>query len=86
MPLMPEGDDELGGHFWWSGASGIYVSMVSEMGLDLLCVDRPNLTYTTTLPLYGMGHCWLLWSVLAKSHITSGGSDMWSLSWWGRAG
>ena len=72
---MPEGDDELGGHFWWSDAPGICVSMVSEMGLDLWCVDRPNLTSTTTLPLYGTGLCWLLWSVLAKSHITSGGSD-----------
>ena len=50
---MPEGDDELGGHFWWSDAPGICVSKVSEMGLDLWCVDRPNLTSTTTIHLMG---------------------------------
>ena len=50
---MPEGDDKLGGHFWWSDAPSICVSMVSEMILDLWYVDRPNLTSTTTLPLMG---------------------------------
>ena len=32
---MPEGDDELGGHFCESDALGICVSKVLEMGLDL---------------------------------------------------
>ena len=72
---MPEGDDELVITFGEVMHRCFCVSMVSEMGLDLWCVDRPNLTSTTTIPLYGTGLCWLLWSVLAKSHITSGGSD-----------
>ena len=49
---MPEGDDELVITFGEVMHRWFCVSMVSEMGLDLWCVDRPNLTSTTTLPLW----------------------------------
>ena len=56
LPLMPEGDNELGNHLmtkWYTEAS---VRVVFENGLDLRFDDCPNLTCATTLPLYGKGH------------------------------
>ena len=56
VPLMPEGDDEMGNHLmmkWYTEAS---VCVVFENGLDLRFDDCPNLTCATTLPLYGKGH------------------------------
>ena len=49
--------------WWWvrwsllvKWCTGICVSMVLEMGLDLWCVDRPNITSTTMLLLMGRGY------------------------------
>ena len=50
---MPEGDDELVITFGEVMHRWFCVSMVSEMGLDLWCVDRPNLTqYDHDTPLW----------------------------------
>ena len=58
VPLMPKGDDVgLGNHLrkkWCTEASCV---CVFENGLDLRFVDCPNLTCTSTLPLYGKGLC-----------------------------
>ena len=40
----------------------------------MMCRPSQPYQYDHVTP-YGTGLCWLLWSVLAKSHITSGGSD-----------
>ena len=56
VPLMPEGDGEMGNHLmtkWYTEAS---VCVVFKSGLDLRFVDCPNLTRATTLPLYVKGH------------------------------
>ena len=55
VPLMPEGDNEMGNHLvtkWCIEAS----VCCFENRLDLRFVDYPNLTCATTLPLYGKGH------------------------------
>ena len=51
-----EGDDELGNHLMTKWCTEASVCVVFENGLDLRFVDCPNLTCTTTLPLYGKGH------------------------------
>ena len=53
--------------------------------IRFMCDYRPNQTCATTLPLYGMGHYWLLRLILAWCHITSDGGDLRSLSGRGRA-
>ena len=56
VPLMPEGDDELGNHLMMRWCTKVSVCVVFENGLDLRFVDCPNLTCATTLPLYGKGY------------------------------
>ena len=56
VPLMPEGDNELGNHWMMKWCTETSVCVFFENGLDLRFVDCPNLTCATTLPLYGKGH------------------------------
>ena len=56
VPLMPEGDNEMGNHLMTKWCTEASVCVVFENGLDLRFVDCPNLTCATTLPLYGKGH------------------------------
>ena len=53
VPLMPEGDNEMGNHLMTKWCTEANACVVFENGLDLRFVDCPNLTCATTLPLYG---------------------------------
>ena len=56
VPLMPEGDNEMGDHLMTKWCTEASVCVAFENGLDLRFVNYPNLTCATTLPLYGKGH------------------------------
>ena len=56
VPLMPEGDVEMGNHLMTKWCTEASMCVVFKNGLDLRFDDCPNLTCATTLPLYGKGH------------------------------
>lgn len=56
VPLMPEGDGiVLGNHLRNKLCTEARCVCVLKNGLDLICVDHPNLTCANTIPLMGWG-------------------------------